>query len=645
MSRPQPVAPSDGPSPKNTISSSGSPVRQSPLRHHQRAISTNRIVKETSNARSEYSNNEEDGASQRRINQYLIKEEIGRGSFGAVHLAVDQYDEEYAVKEFSKSRLRKRAMSELLRRNRQNHANSAGLPKLPVMRRDVSKRSLADTQHSFDLIKEEIAVMKKLDHVNLVSLIEVLDDPEEDSLYMVLEYCKKGVIMKVDLDSTAEPYDPESCRHWFRDLILGIEYLHTQGVVHRDIKPDNLLLTEDDTLKIVDFGVSEMFDKNKEMKIAKSAGSPAFMAPELVGGAQGDVMGAPTDIWSMGVTLYCLRYGSVPFRQTNIVDLYQSISNDKIDFENEEDKNFKDLMSRLLEKDPSKRIAMDVLREHPWVTRDGEDPLMPKDENCPEIITAPTEKEKNEAITSNLTRTLVVLKAVSKFKYLIARKKPYLLDSFFGPGSQMARGAQEMNDNRKAAGRLLHSIFSSHSSTDLEETGKSDSPSRASSPTTSEGRGRHVSSIGHTQEAGRGHAQDPTETHLFFDIGSEPVDLADDTEEHVQKQEHVIIVSESPPSAGYNMFAAAYNGEVRRIRQRKGQDTIMYLTRRVEGSGEVSSPSASGHTDESAASAGRGKALLQGLVGKATEVKMKQAATSADKGTEDNQKEETNEET
>jgi [calcium/calmodulin-dependent protein kinase] kinase len=74
------------------------------------------------------------------------------------------------------------------------------------------------------LIKEEIAIMKKLNHPNLVRLIEVLDDPAEDSLYMVLEMCKKGVIMKVGLGEQADPYDEESCRCWFRDLILGIEY-------------------------------------------------------------------------------------------------------------------------------------------------------------------------------------------------------------------------------------------------------------------------------------------------------------------------------------------------------------------------------------------------------------------------------------
>jgi calcium/calmodulin-dependent protein kinase kinase 2 len=66
--------------------------------------------------------------------------------------------------------------------------------------------------------------MKKLNHPNLVSLIEVLDDPEEDSLYMVLEMCKKGVSMKVGLEDRADPYEEETCRTWFRDMILGIEY-------------------------------------------------------------------------------------------------------------------------------------------------------------------------------------------------------------------------------------------------------------------------------------------------------------------------------------------------------------------------------------------------------------------------------------
>ena len=204
--------------------------------------------------------------------------------------------------------------------------------------------------------------MKKLNHNNLVSLIEVLDDPNEDSLYMVLEMCKKGVVMKVGIGEKADPYSPESCRCWFRDLILGIEYLHAQGVVHRDIKPDNCLLTEDDVLKIVDFGVSEMFEKTSEMKTAKSAGSPAFLPPELCVSRHGDISGKAADIWSMGVTLYCLYFGSIPFEKSSVLDLYESIKHDEISLDTECEKDFRDLIYKILEKDPHKRITIPQLR-------------------------------------------------------------------------------------------------------------------------------------------------------------------------------------------------------------------------------------------------------------------------------------------
>lgn len=79
-------------------------------------------------------------------------------------------------------------------------------------------------ESSLHLIQEEIAVMKKLHHQNLVSLVEALDDPDEDSLYMVLELCKKGVVMKVGIGEVVDPLEAEVCRCWFRDLILGVEY-------------------------------------------------------------------------------------------------------------------------------------------------------------------------------------------------------------------------------------------------------------------------------------------------------------------------------------------------------------------------------------------------------------------------------------
>ena len=271
--------------------------------------------------------------------------------------------------------------------------------------------------------------MKKLNHPNLVSLIEVLDDPKEDSLYMVLEMCKKGVVMKVGLGETSDPYSDEQCRHWFRDLILGIEYLHTQGIVHRDIKPDNCLLTKDDVLKIVDFGVSEMFEKHSEMFTAKSAGSPAFLPPELCVVKHGGISGKAADIWSMGVTLYCLRFGRIPFERSNILDLYEAIKNEELHVPVESGDAFEDLIRRVLEKNPETRIKMSELRvsdiesrllpqgihscqEHPWVTRNGTDPLLPFNENTAELVEPPTDEEVNQAITSNMKYLITVVSLI-----------------------------------------------------------------------------------------------------------------------------------------------------------------------------------------------------------------------------------------
>jgi [calcium/calmodulin-dependent protein kinase] kinase len=138
--------------------------------------------------------------------------------------------------------------------------------------------------------------------------------------------------------------------------------VHSQGVVHRDIKPENLLLTEDDVLKIVDFGVSEMFEKTKEMRTSKPAGSPAFLPPELCVPKHGDVSGRAADIWSMGVSLYCLRYGRIPFEREGVLDMYQAIRTETPRFPQDENPDFVDLMGRLMEKDPEKRITMPELR-------------------------------------------------------------------------------------------------------------------------------------------------------------------------------------------------------------------------------------------------------------------------------------------
>ncbi|KKF92716.1 Calcium/calmodulin-dependent protein kinase kinase 1 [Ceratocystis platani] len=296
--------------------------------------------------------------------------------------------------------------------------------------------------------------MKKLHHENLVQLIEVLDDPEEDSLYMVLEMCQRGVVQSFGENKRAEPLDEEKARHYFRDLILGIEYLHSQCIIHRDIKPENLLLSEDDVLKISDFGVSQMFTdvRNEDMKISKDAGSPAFMAPELCRPKHGDVAGKAVDIWAMGVTLYCFRYGKIPFEEgDNPFDMYDNIRMKRHVLPEGESPEFVDLMDRILDKDPLTRIKMPELREHPWVTMSGVDPLLPEEENCAEFIDVPNELELSQALTRRTTNIFTVMKVLSKLKSRVARRKALMSKSLQEPLSPVTQANLSESNAQLAA--------------------------------------------------------------------------------------------------------------------------------------------------------------------------------------------------
>ncbi|KAM0719014.1 hypothetical protein Q7P37_004919 [Cladosporium fusiforme] len=562
------------------------PAYQSPIRHHRRAPSRSKAVKETLNARTHYGSSDEDGPAVHKINQYYIKQEIGRGSFGAVHLAVDQYGHEFAVKEFSKSRLRKRAQSNLLRQgnNRRRPGNlAAGLGFNSPLHMSPSNKRLSTTAEtsSLELIKEEIAIMKKLSHNNLVSLYEVLDDPDEDSLYMVLEMCKKGVVMKVGLDERAEPYQEEACRCWFRDMILGIEYLHAQGVVHRDIKPDNCLITHDDVLKIVDFGVSEMFEKASDMATAKSAGSPAFMPPELCVAKHGQVSGRAADIWSMGITLFCLRYGHIPFEKHGMLELYESIRGDELHLENEQDQRFADLIHRILEKDPDKRITMEEMREHPWVTRNGADPLLSAEENCSNLVEPPTEKEMNHAITNKMGHLFVVMKAVKRFKRLLGRKRPQLMESFFGRDSRVLspphsfRGSPDVVESRSVDAhdrRPLEQAITREGSRLRPIQKKRERPPVIYPSKTTGSRDVDLPS----EENLKGHARDPLKDTLYLDIGVD----ADVPEGHGDAENPIL--SESPSAVDIDIYEQAYQDEMDRVLQQRGRSASLYLNRRVE---------------------------------------------------------------
>ncbi|KAH6664337.1 calcium/calmodulin-dependent protein kinase [Plectosphaerella plurivora] len=541
------------------------------MRHHRRTPSAHREIRETLDAVTEFPSEGQGGQSHHRINQYIIKDEIGRGSYGAVHLAVDQFGNEFAVKEFSKVRLRKRAQSSMLRRGPHHPRRfppGAGLNGRFPEAGPTAGSSREDQQDALVYIREEIAIMKKLNHPNLVQLIEVLDDPEEDSLYMVLEMCRKGVVMKVGLDDSVDPYDCDSCRCWFRDLILGIEYLHAQGVIHRDIKPENLLLTGDDVLKVSDFGVSEMFQKpGDKMMTAKSAGSPAFLPPELCVARHGDVSGPAADIWSMGITLYCLRYGRLPFNHMGVLEMYEAIKNDSVELPTDEEPELVDLFGRILDKDPEKRITMSELREHPWVTRNGEDKLLPAEENCAQIVESPNELEVNRAVTRKMNHLLCVMKAIRRFKAILERHRA----GHDGASSTPSRTASDNFDPAKERARAE----------EIEALVKQRRQFQGYQ--TKDEAIRNLTLDLSRPEGGLpgGPDADVTELEpLFLGVGAGVEEGHDDF--GPPSNPHASAVSESPTNTDFNVYDRAYEEEVDRIMANPSRRPTMYLTRFVK---------------------------------------------------------------
>ena len=142
--------------------------------------------------------------------------------------------------------------------------------------------------------------------------------------------------------------------------------VHECGIAHRDIKPDNILISKDGTLKVVDFGVSEIFSRG-QLQMSKSTGSPAFFAPEMCGVSR-SIQASCGDVWAMGITLYAMCFGYLPFQEKSLIKLYDSIKDNQFqlltrpEYPLDADSRLIDLLNRLLEKNPDKRITIEELR-------------------------------------------------------------------------------------------------------------------------------------------------------------------------------------------------------------------------------------------------------------------------------------------
>ncbi|CAG5132294.1 unnamed protein product [Candidula unifasciata] len=212
------------------------------------------------------------------------------------------------------------------------------------------------------------------------------------------------------------PFSEEVSRGYFRDVILGIEYLHYQKIIHRDVKPSNLLLADDGHIKIADFGVSNEFSGG-DASLTSSAGTPAFMAPETLKDDLQNFQGKALDIWAMGVTLFCFTYGKVPFEEEYVLGLHKKILKDPVRFPDKPivSDELKDLILRMLDKNPATRITLPSIKEHPWVTCQGQFTLPSEEVNC-ELITVTEDDLENVVRHVPKIETLIMVKKILKQK-------------------------------------------------------------------------------------------------------------------------------------------------------------------------------------------------------------------------------------
>jgi len=355
-----------------------------------------------------------EGTSYTQLNQYLLKDEIGKGSYGLVKLAYNESDHtHYAMKILSKKKLIKKA----------------GFMRRPPPRRGAAgpaKAAPAKAPNPLERVYIEIAILKKLSHPNVVKLIEVLDDPEQDNLYMAFELVEHGEVMDVPTDN---PLSEEKSWAYIRDVIHGLEYLHHQKIVHRDIKPSNLLVSESGHIKICDFGVSDEFT-GSDAFLTNTAGTPAFMAPETLLGNKEKYSGKALDVWALGITLYCFLYGKCPYVDDLPLVLHQKIMKDPVPFHETPllNDSCKDCLCRMLEKNPNERITLDQLKVHSWITKNGSSPMLATAQNCPNgLIEINDEDIQNSIRTIPKLETLILIRKILKnrsFKHPFRSERP-----------------------------------------------------------------------------------------------------------------------------------------------------------------------------------------------------------------------------
>ncbi|XP_044778402.1 MAP/microtubule affinity-regulating kinase 3 isoform X14 [Drosophila simulans] len=314
-----------------------------PVGHHP----TSRVPSVVSNRSNVYSNNAAQGspnmqmrssapmrwrATEEHIGKYKLIKTIGKGNFAKVKLAKHlPTGKEVAIKIIDKTQLNPGSLQKLFR---------------------------------------EVRIMKMLDHPNIVKLFQVIET--EKTLYLIMEYASGGEVF--DYLVLHGRMKEKEARVKFRQIVSAVQYCHQKRIIHRDLKAENLLLDSELNIKIADFGFSNEFTPGS--KLDTFCGSPPYAAPELFQGKKYD--GPEVDVWSLGVILYTLVSGSLPFDGSTLRELRERVLRGKYRIPFYMSTDCENLLRKFLVLNPAKRASLETIMGDKWMNMGfEEDELKP----------------------------------------------------------------------------------------------------------------------------------------------------------------------------------------------------------------------------------------------------------------------------
>ena len=308
---------------------------------------------------------EMDIISIKQIGDYILGEEIGSGAFGKVLLGKHIFTEE------------------------------------KVAIKVLDKMILNQTPEDYELVKNEISILKLVKHKYIVQLYEILQTAHH--IFIIMEYCEGKEIL--DYILTKNKLSELESLKYFQQLINCLFYLHSQNIAHRDIKIDNMLLDYNKDLKLIDFGLSTKYTDDDLLD--QPCGTVVYAAPEVLEGRE--YHGMLADVWSSGIVLYGMLAGYLPFSDKDDEVNKQLVIQGQITMPDFFSDNVKDLLKHMLDINPMTRYTLQEIKDHPWfntvdcllipgIIMDYN--IIPIDENIINICVNTYNKDKNDTIES-----------------------------------------------------------------------------------------------------------------------------------------------------------------------------------------------------------------------------------------------------